>query len=703
MQLQKDSSSIAAAGIQVVGVSYDNVEILSKFAKKKSVEFPLLADPKSEVIKQFGLLNETGKPGTRTAGMSYPLTVLVDKNGVVRAKLPATVVRRHNGNQLVDAWTALSKSTANTAVPAALNFTVKNISGKEVALKDYLGKVVVVVNVASKCGYTPQYEPLQKLHEQYKDKGLAILGFPCNQFGGQEPGTEKDIKEFCEATYGVKFDMFSKLDVKGQKQAPLYKYLTAQDTKPAAKGDVKWNFEKFVIDRNGKVVGRFATRVAPDGKEFSGLLAKLLMPKAAAEKKSMEKAAADKKAMEKPAPAKEKAGDKKTSWRQFNGSQGHAVGAGPLPTEWSETKNVAWKTPVPGSGWSSPIVDGDEVWLTTAIDEEHSLRAVCIDAVSGKVRLDVEVFKPKKLLVKHDRNGHATPTPVLDDDHIYVHFGSYGTAALKRSNGDIVWTNQDTKINHQWGPGSSPVLFEDMVVFNCDGMEQRYVTALNKKTGKQVWKTPRSETITKGGFFRKAFSTPSVVTVNGSKMLLSAGANQVSTFDPKTGKAGWSVKYFGYAGVTKPIIADGRAFVTSGYGDAVLMAVQLSDSGSKKSGELLWKTKRGAPIIPSPIVVGTELYMVSDKGVLSCLDAATGKVHWQDRLPGNYAASITFGDGKLFVHNDKGLTTVFAPSVQGFEKLATNQLDSNIQASPALISGAIYLRTKNSLYRIQKG
>ena len=693
MQLQKDSSSISAAGIQVVGLSYDPTDVLSKFSKKNRIEFPLLADPKSEVIKQLGLLNSTAKPGTKKAGIAYPMTILVDRNGVVKAKLPATVRTRHNGSQLVQAWSKVGSSTASkTASAPALNFNVKNISGKDVALKNYLGKVVVVVNVASKCGYTPQYEPLQKLHEQYKDKGLAILGFPCNQFGGQEPGTEQDIQAFCKANYGVKFDMFSKVDVKGDKQTPLYKYLTAQDTKPASKGNVKWNFEKFVIDRSGKVVARFGTRVSPDSKEFSGLLAKLLKSDAKAPKATPRKAT----------PAK-KADNKKTSWRQFNESQGHAVGSGALPAEWSETKNVAWKTPIPGSGWSSPIVDGNEVWLTTSIDKEHSLRAICLDAASGKVRLNVEVFKPKTLLAKHARNGHATPTPVLDDKHVYVHFGSYGTAALERSSGDIAWTNQETKINHQWGPGSSPVLFDDLVVFNCDGMEQRYVIALNKKTGKQTWKTNRSEKITKGGFFRKAFSTPSVVTVNGEKMLLSGGANQVSTFDPETGKEGWSVKYFGYAGVTKPVIADGRAFVTSGYGDITLMAVQLSDSENRKSGELLWKTNKGAPIIPSPIVVGSELYMVSDKGVLSCLDAATGKVHWRGRLPGNYAASITFGDGKLFAHNDKGLTTVFAPSVSGFKKLATNQLDSNIQASPALVSGVIYLRTKNSLYRIQKG
>ena len=390
------------------------------------------------------------------------------------------------------------------------------------------------------------------------------------------------------------------------------------------------------------------------------------------------------------------------AWREFGQHGGHAVGNGSLPTEWSETKNVSWKTAIPGSGWSSPVVDGNEIWLTTSIDEKRSLRAICINAETGKIDIDVEVFNPEELVAKHARNGHATPTAVLDDEHVYVHFGSYGTAALKRSNGDIVWTNKDTVINHQWGPGSSPVLLDDMVVFNCDGMEQRYVIALNKQTGKPAWKTTRSEKITKGGFFRKAFSTPTIVQINGETKLLSGGANQVTTFDPKTGKEGWSVSYFGYAGVTKPIVADNRAFVTSGYGDGALMAIQISDADGHKSGELLWKTNKGTPIIPSPLVIGSELYMISDNGILSCLDAATGDVHWRERLPGSFASSLTFGDGKLYVSNDKGQTTVLKPSKTEPTKLATNQLDSNIQASPALVNGTIFLRTKTSLYRIEE-
>ena len=503
---------IKAAGLNVIAISYDSQEILQNFSERSGIEFPLLSDPESEVIDQFGLLNKAGRAGTRHEGISHPMTVLVDGNRVVKAKIPATVRQRHGVEGLIEKWN----------------------------------------------------------------------------------------------------------EVKGE----------SDDDQTASSN---------------------------------------------------------------------------RSWTQLRGdNQGHAADDVSLPTEWSDKKNVAWKTNIPGNGWSSPVVDNGEIWLTTSIDDQKSLRAVCVDLKSGEIRIDVEVFRPTKFVAKHARNGHATPTPVLDEEHIYVHFGSYGTAALSRKDGSIVWKNQDTVINHQWGPGSSPVLFGDMLVFNCDGMDLRYVTALDKSTGKQVWKTDRTVETKDDGFFRKAFSTPLVTNVNDDQMLLSAGANQVSALMPSSGKEVWNSEFFGYAGVTVPVAAGGRAFVTSGYGDGSIMAIQLDDSENFKSGELVWKTNRNAPIIPTPIVIETELYMVSDNGILSCLDAATGKVNWQNRLPGNFASSLLYGDGKLFVSSDRGETHVIKPSKSQMERLAINQLDSNIQATAALTEDSIIMRTKNSLYRIME-
>lgn len=277
MQLQKDQKRIAGAGIQIIGISYDKPATLAAFATKRGIEFPLLSDPDSKVIKQFRLLN-SGASG-RKAGIAHPMTVLIDKRGVIRAKLDGTVRKRHNAEQLIAAWASRDVGGVTASVPPALNFTMKDIAGKDVALTSFAGRVVVVVNVASECGATGQYEPLQALYKKYRLEGLVVLGFPCNQFGGQEPGTESEIQEFCKANYGVSFPMFSKVEVKGKKQAPLFKHLTAQDTKPIGKGDVGWNFEKFIIDRDGKVAARFGTSVSPDDREFVGTISRLLVTK----------------------------------------------------------------------------------------------------------------------------------------------------------------------------------------------------------------------------------------------------------------------------------------------------------------------------------------------------------------------------------------------------------------------------------------
>lgn len=253
--------------MQVVAISNDSVEELRKFADRSKIEYPLLSDPDSKVIESFGLLDGTGKPGTRHEGIARPMTVLVDSDRTVRAKISGTTIARHNVEKLLAVWKESTKQMIRNKT-TALNFKVKNISGTDVSLTDYQGKVVVIVNVASKCDYTPQYAPLQKLFNNHQHKGLAILGLPCNQFGGQEPGSDKEIQHFCQSNYGVSFDMFSKIDVKGENQTPLYKYLTSQETSPTGSGDVKWNFEKFVVGRDGNVLARFGSDVEPDSDQF---------------------------------------------------------------------------------------------------------------------------------------------------------------------------------------------------------------------------------------------------------------------------------------------------------------------------------------------------------------------------------------------------------------------------------------------------
>jgi len=170
-------------------------------------------------------------------------------------------------------WPSLASAQET---PAALNFTMKSIDGEDVSLSDYAGKVVVLVNVASKCGHTPQYKQLQKLHTDYASQGVTVVGVPCNQFRGQEPGSDKEILAFCQTEYGVEFDLLSKVDVNGDKQCDLYKHLNALDVAPKGSGDVKWNFEKYIIDRKGTPVGRFASKVSVDSQEFMTVLKKAM-------------------------------------------------------------------------------------------------------------------------------------------------------------------------------------------------------------------------------------------------------------------------------------------------------------------------------------------------------------------------------------------------------------------------------------------
>ena len=264
-------------------MSYDSVEVVKKFAEAKGIQFPLLADPESKVLRKLGIVNTAGQKGSRKYNIAHPMTIVINQDSTVVGVIDATDHDRHNGEQLLEHWTKMSKSgkaagseTKSKAPETALDFEVKNIDGEATKLDKYKGKVIVMVNVASKCGLTPQYESLQKLYADHKDDGLVILGFPCNQFGKQEPGTEAEIKTFCQENYNVEFDMFSKLNVNGEEAAPLYKFLTAQETKPKSSGAVKWNFEKFVIGRDGNLAGRFGPRVKPDSDEFQDFLAEQL-------------------------------------------------------------------------------------------------------------------------------------------------------------------------------------------------------------------------------------------------------------------------------------------------------------------------------------------------------------------------------------------------------------------------------------------
>ena len=382
-------------------------------------------------------------------------------------------------------------------------------------------------------------------------------------------------------------------------------------------------------------------------------------------------------------------------WPEFRGptGQGHSDQRD-LPLEWGEDRNVAWKVRVPGQGWSSPAIADGKVWLTTAVTDEAglSLRAVAFDAATGDEILNVAVFQQSDTRLLNPKNSHASPTPIVDGDRVYVHFGASGTAALS-TDGHVLWTTRFPYIS-QHGNGGSPALYKDLLIINCDGYDQAFVVALDTATGEVRWKADRS------GPFSQAYSTPLVVRVDERDQAISIGAFRTTAFDAETGEEIWHVRYDdGFSNVPRPVYGNGLVYIDTGFNDPKLMAVRVDGAGDVTDSHVEWIRTRSIPFTPSPLLVGEELYIVSDLGVISCLDAATGEVHWQERVLGNYSASPLYADGRIYFSSEEGVTTVIAPGRE-FQALATNTIDGWMLASIAVYEGAFFIRSHTHLYRI---
>jgi outer membrane protein assembly factor BamB len=381
-------------------------------------------------------------------------------------------------------------------------------------------------------------------------------------------------------------------------------------------------------------------------------------------------------------------------WPEFRGptGQGHAGDQG-VPSEWSEARSVAWKTPIPGLGWSSPVVGGGRVWLTTATgDREVSLRAVAYDVETGREVVNVEVFRLRSLRDLNPKNSWASPTPILDGDRVYVHFGADGTAALTTA-GDIVWKTK-FPYESQHGAGGSPVLFGELLIFSCDGSDAAFVVALDKKTGKTRWKTHRRTPAD------QAYTTPLVIRVGDRDQVISVGAFRVGAYDPANGKEIWRASYAdGFSNVPRPVYGHGLVYIATGFQQPSLIAVRPDGSGDVTRTHIAWELKRGAPFTPSPVMVGDELYVLNDGGILTAVDARTGNILWQQRLGGTYSASPLFVDGKLYFSSEEGVTTVLVPGKE-FRRVATNRLQGAMLASIAVSKGALFIRTDSHLYKL---
>jgi outer membrane protein assembly factor BamB len=264
-----------------------------------------------------------------------------------------------------------------------------------------------------------------------------------------------------------------------------------------------------------------------------------------------------------------------------------------------------------------------------------------------------------------------------------------------------MWRNQDLKLEHKEGPGSSPILVGELLVVNCDGLDVQYVIALDKSTGRPVWKAERSVPKNKNPDFNKAYATPLAIELDGQTQIVSPGAHRVSSYAATDGRELWWVDYPGFSNVPRPLFGHGLLFVGTGYPRAQLWAIRAGGSGDLTATHVEWKFTTGAPANPSPILVGDELYFANDRGVAVCLDARTGREHWKERLEGNYSASPVMADGKLYFCSEQGVTHVLKPGT-AFERLASNTLDAGILASPAVVDEALLIRTETHLYRIEQ-
>lgn len=412
------------------------------------------------------------------------------------------------------------------------------------------------------------------------------------------------------------------------------------------------------------------------------------------------------------------------SWPQFRGIDGQGISkVVGLPLQWDENTNVLWKTPIVGQGWSSPVYAAGKAWVTTAtvvaaseevrqariegtmtgdaldVARTITLWACEIDLTTGELLREIklaEVADPQPI---HSLNSYASPTPVLADGRLFCHFGDYGTFCLDTSSGQTRW-QQRLEIDHSVGPGSSPVLFEDLLILTCDGMYSQYLVALDIADGQTVWRTERPPLRTDEPEYRKAFCTPLVIDVHGEQQLVVPGAQWFVAYEPRSGKEVWRIDHgSGFSNVPRPVFDGQHLYLCTGFGSMQLWAVRPDGRGDVTDSHVDWKLTKQIPRMPSPVVFGQRLYTVSDSGIAQGFDTTSGKRVWKERIGGKFSASPLLADRHLYLCSHEGLTTVIAAGDE-YRVLAENQLDGRLMASPVVVGDDLLLRTDTHLYRI---
>lgn len=398
------------------------------------------------------------------------------------------------------------------------------------------------------------------------------------------------------------------------------------------------------------------------------------------------------------------------NWTHFRGSNldGHAT-VKTAPLHWSDSTNIVWKAPVKGLGWSSPVVFGDQIWLTSAAKDGKEFYTLCFDLKTGKLLDEKTIFTAEDPQRIHGTNSYATPTPCIEAGFVYVHYGTFGTACINTTNFEVVWKREDMPCDHMQGPASSLILHKNMLIVHLEGTKDPYVAALDKQTGKTIWKSVRPAEIYDPlePVFRKSYQTPIVIEVSGRELLISNSAFMCFAHDVYTGEVVWTVEYGYDSTVSMPLYWDGMVYVNSGWifldntpSFTRQYAIDPTGKGDITKTHVKWIYEDEVPQIPTPVIVDGKMYMVHDRGMASCIDAKTAKVIWKHELKGNFNSSPVYAGGNIYFFNVKGDCTIIKPG-NSFQLVAENSIGETVKSVPVFIGNKMVLRTEKDLYLIK--
>ena len=397
------------------------------------------------------------------------------------------------------------------------------------------------------------------------------------------------------------------------------------------------------------------------------------------------------------------------TWTHFRGNNLNGISeTKTAPITWNDSTNILWKTELQEKGWSSPVVFGNQVWLTSATEDGKKMFAICLNVNSGKEIYHIPVFQSDSIYPKHSVNSYATPTPCIEDGFVYLHFGSTGTVCVNTHDGHIVWKRTDFKCEHVQGPGSSPILYKDLLILHMEGSDVQYLIALDKRTDATIWKTERPASVYAPllPIGKKAYITPIIVKVKGQDLLISNGSAVCCAYNPKTGEEIWRFVEGEDSSIAMPLAENGivyfyPGFVSDANGEKYteLIALNPEGKGDITKTNVLWKFKSPILQLLTPLIKDGLIFTITTRNILYCIDAKTGAEVYSKKLKQSYNSSPVYTNGNIYFTSVKGKTLVLKAGRE-LHVVAENKLPGEVYATPAIVGNSIFLRTDSMLYRI---